>query len=46
MEDESFTHLEDLIMEKRANIQSQIHELQERMKEIDAFLQSGREEEE
>jgi DNA-binding transcriptional MerR regulator len=46
MEDESFAHLEDLLIEKRTNIQSQIQELQERKSEIDAFLQSGREEEE
>ncbi|SFJ26942.1 DNA-binding transcriptional regulator, MerR family [Halobacillus dabanensis] len=45
MGDESFTHLEDLILEKRANIQNQIQDLQERLSEIDAFLQSGREEE-
>jgi DNA-binding transcriptional MerR regulator len=44
MEDESFAHLEDLLISKRTKIQQQIEELQLRAEEIDAFLASGKEE--
>ncbi|CAG9622090.1 MerR family transcriptional regulator [Sutcliffiella rhizosphaerae] len=45
MEDESFAHLEDLLLHKRANIQLQIEELTSKKEEIDAFLASGKEHE-
>ncbi|MCR2806977.1 MerR family transcriptional regulator [Paenibacillus soyae] len=44
MEDQSFEHLEDLLMKKRASIRGQIDELLARIGEIDEFLASGREE--
>ncbi|MFC0522142.1 MerR family transcriptional regulator [Pontibacillus salicampi] len=44
MEDESFTHLEEILLEKRQKIQNQIVELETRLKEIDHFLASGKEE--
>jgi DNA-binding transcriptional MerR regulator len=44
MEDESFAHLEDLLISKRTKIQQQIEALQLRAEEIDAFLASGKEE--
>lgn len=46
MEDESLTHLEDLLKQKRSNIELKISELQEQLKSIDHFVASGREEEE
>lgn len=46
MEDESFAHLEDLLIGKRTKIQNEIKHLQERLGEIEAFLQSGKEDEE
>ncbi|WP_264740152.1 MerR family transcriptional regulator [Cytobacillus firmus] len=45
MEDESFANLEALLMQKRKLIKKQIEELQGQIEEIDAFLESGREEE-
>ena len=46
MEDESFAHLEDLLLQKRNNIQMQIEELRLQVEEIDDFIASGREEHE
>jgi DNA-binding transcriptional MerR regulator len=46
MEDESFTHLEDLLLQKRKNIQVQIEDLRLQLEEIDEFIESGREEQE
>ncbi len=43
MNDQSFEHLEDLLIQKRKNIQDQIKELQIRVEEIDDFLASGKE---
>ncbi|RBP92974.1 DNA-binding transcriptional MerR regulator [Cytobacillus firmus] len=45
MEDESFANLEGLLMQKRKLIKKQVEELQGQMEEIDAFLESGKEEE-
>ncbi|WP_436374885.1 MerR family transcriptional regulator [Cytobacillus sp. BC1816] len=45
MEDESFANLEALLMQKRKLIKKQVEELQGQMEEIDAFLESGKEEE-
>jgi DNA-binding transcriptional MerR regulator len=44
MEDESFAHLEDLLVQKRKNIQVQIEDLRLQLEEIDVFIESGREE--
>ncbi|MFT4415513.1 MerR family transcriptional regulator [Fredinandcohnia humi] len=44
MEDESFTHLEYLLKEKKFKIEKQISELQLQIEEIDDFLASGMEE--
>jgi DNA-binding transcriptional MerR regulator len=44
MEDESFAHLEDLLLQKRKNIQMQIEDLRLQIEEIDDFIASGREE--
>jgi DNA-binding transcriptional MerR regulator len=46
MEDESFAHLEDLLVQKRKNIQVQIEDLRLQLEEIDEFIASGREESE
>lgn len=46
MEDESFAHLENLLIEKRTKIQMQIEDLHLQVKEIDDFLASGKEENE
>jgi DNA-binding transcriptional MerR regulator len=46
MNDESFAHLEDLLIEKMEKIQIQIEDLQLQMEEIDEFLASGKEENE
>jgi DNA-binding transcriptional MerR regulator len=46
MEDESFAHLEDLLLQKRNNIQMQIGDLRLQVEEIDDFIASGREEQE
>lgn len=46
MEDESFAHLEDLLLQKRNNIQMQIEDLRLQIEEIDDFIASGREEQE
>jgi DNA-binding transcriptional MerR regulator len=43
MEDESFAHLEDLLVQKRKNIQVQIEDLRLQLEEIDEFIESGRE---
>ncbi|MFD1174023.1 MerR family transcriptional regulator [Oceanobacillus picturae] len=45
MEDESFYHLEDLLIQKRENIQLKIEDLRKQTEEIDDFLKSGREDE-
>ncbi|WP_223703131.1 MerR family transcriptional regulator [Sutcliffiella deserti] len=45
MEDESFSHLEELILEKKKQIQMQIEDLYLKQKEMDEFLASGKEEE-
>lgn len=44
MEDESFTNLEKLLVQKRDKIQKQIKESLLRIEEIDEFLASGKEE--
>lgn len=44
MEDESFTNLEALLLQKREKIQSQIEDLRLKVDEIDDFLASGKEE--
>ncbi len=44
MEDESFSHLEDLLIEKKRKIMVQMEELHQRVEEIDEFLASGKEE--
>lgn len=44
MEDESFTNLEDLLNNKRKNIQLQIDDLTLQLEEIDDFIASGKEE--
>ena len=46
MEDESFAHLEDLLLQKRNNIQMQIEDLRLQVEEINEFIASGREEQE
>lgn len=46
MKDESFANLEELLLQKRRKIQSQIDDLYLRMEEMDAFLESGKEENE
>jgi DNA-binding transcriptional MerR regulator len=46
MEDESFAHLEDLLIQKKNNLETQIDDLKQKLNEIDAFLASGKEEEE
>ncbi|TGB05071.1 hypothetical protein E4663_08765 [Halobacillus salinus] len=37
-----FSNLEELLLQKRQRMKRQIRELQERMKELDVFLQSGK----
>lgn len=44
MEDESFSNLEALLVQKKRNILQQINELQLQVEEIDGFLASGKEE--
>ncbi|KEZ47220.1 MerR family DNA-binding transcriptional regulator [Metabacillus indicus] len=44
MEDESFAHLEDLLIQNREKIKMQIENLRQRIEEIDEFLVSGKEE--
>ncbi|MGY6209181.1 MerR family transcriptional regulator [Cytobacillus firmus] len=44
MEDESFANLEALLLQKRQLIEKQMEELQGQIDEIDAFLDSGKEE--
>ncbi|MBD1381834.1 MerR family transcriptional regulator [Metabacillus arenae] len=46
MEGESFSNLEDLLMQKRNKIQIQIEDLRLKIEEIDDFLASGKEENE
>ncbi|MDQ8734934.1 MerR family transcriptional regulator [Paenibacillus sp. LHD-38] len=43
MEDESFAHLEDMLLLKREKIQKQIEDLRLRAEEIEQFLASGKE---
>ena len=45
MEDESFSHLEYLLIQKKKKIQLQIEDLRQQTEEIDDFLASGREDE-
>jgi DNA-binding transcriptional MerR regulator len=45
MEDESFANLEALLLQKRKLIEMQMEELQGQIEEIDAFLESGKDEE-
>lgn len=44
MEDESFAQLEELLIQKKKKIWIQIEELQGQIEDIDAFLESGKEE--
>ncbi|MCM3601296.1 MerR family transcriptional regulator [Robertmurraya korlensis] len=44
MEDESFSNLEALLVQKKRKILKQINELQLQVEEIDEFLASGKEE--
>ncbi|PKG23756.1 MerR family transcriptional regulator [Niallia nealsonii] len=44
MRDESFANLEELLLQKKNKIQSQIDNLYLQIEEIDAFLESGKEE--
>lgn len=44
MDDESFGHLEDLLKEKRENIEAKMSALQEQLDAIDRFIASGKEE--
>ena len=44
MEDESFANLDGLLIQKRHKIQREIDDLLLRVEEIDAFLESGKEE--
>lgn len=46
MEDESFTNIEHLLVQKRNKIEKEIAELRHQIEEIDEFLASGREEKE
>lgn len=46
MEDESFTHLESLLIQKKKNIQMQIEDFGQQLADIDDFLASGKEEDE
>ncbi|MBN9653466.1 MerR family transcriptional regulator [Halobacillus sp. GSS1] len=46
MDDKSFLQLEQLLLEKRSKIHKEIQDLQSRLADIDAFLESGREEDE
>lgn len=43
MEDESFVHLEILLLQKRENIEKQIADLHLQIEQIDEFLASGKE---
>ncbi|WP_042224253.1 MerR family transcriptional regulator [Oceanobacillus manasiensis] len=43
MEDESFSHLEDLLLQKKEKIQLQMEDLRQQTEEIDEFLKSGKE---
>jgi len=45
MNDESFANMERLLLEKRERMQSQIDELQAKIRDVDEFLASGREDE-
>lgn len=42
MNDESFANLEELVIEKRHTVHRQMEELNRRLEQIDAFLESGR----
>ncbi|GGA42853.1 MerR family transcriptional regulator [Psychrobacillus lasiicapitis] len=46
MEDESFANLEKLLQQKRNAITLQINDLTTKLKELDEFLESGKENEE
>ena len=46
MEDESFAHLETLLLEKREKLLAQAETLQLQIKEMDEFIASGKDEEE
>ncbi|EDL65481.1 MerR family transcriptional regulator [Bacillus sp. SG-1] len=43
MNDESFFNLKTLLLQKRQNIVKQIKELQQKLSDIDEFIESGRE---
>jgi DNA-binding transcriptional MerR regulator len=44
MNDESFFNLEALLLKKRENIEKQMNDLQQKLIEIEEFIQSGKEE--
>lgn len=46
MNDESFFNLETLLLQKRQNIVKQMKELQQKLSDIDEFIESGREDSE
>lgn len=46
MSDESFFNLETLLLQKRQNIVKQMKELQQKLSDIDEFIESGREDSE
>ncbi|MGP4074670.1 MerR family transcriptional regulator [Halobacillus sp. K22] len=43
MNDQSFANLEELLLEKKKNIETQIEELRSKLEDIDEFIKSGRE---
>lgn len=43
MNDESFAHLEELLLQKKTKIQRQMEDLRLQVEEIDEFLASGKE---
>lgn len=46
MDDDSFTSLEKLLAEKKSKMEQEAEDIQERIKELDDFIQSGKEENE
>ncbi|KKI90182.1 transcriptional regulator [Bacillus sp. SA1-12] len=44
MNDESFSNLEALLIQKKKNLHKQVEELNRKVEEIDEFLESGKEE--
>ncbi|MBN8234854.1 MerR family transcriptional regulator [Halobacillus kuroshimensis] len=46
MDDESFASLEELLAEKKSKMEQEAEDIQARIKELDAFIQSGKEENE